>query len=206
MPGPESFRKKKPTKSRNGMNIILRDRIGEPDGLTSQFCLSPVQSGRVSRGEQQSSRLSHEKLDAFLVEDFDDTDSAYFMDAPAELPRPKAEKDLAAGVLKQAARDLRRYRAATKGAKRELYLDAYSWINDYDFSWPYSFVNVCELFDVCPEIIRAELLSDASLSPLHYWTRRMDRLSKKLKSSFVRVFASCSGSEVAETRPLASCI
>jgi len=162
MPRPKSFRKKKPTKSRNGMNIILRDPI-------------------------------------------DDTDSAYFMDAPAELPRPKPEKDLAAGVLKQAARDLRRYRAATKGAKRELYLDAYNWITDYDFSWPYSFVNVCELFDVCPEIIRAELLSDASLGPLRYWTRRVDRLSKKLKSSFARVFASCPDSEV-ETRPLASCI
>jgi len=188
------------------MNIILRDPIGEPDGFTNQFGLFPVQSGRVSRREQQSSRLSRQELDAFLGADFNDTDSAYFMDAPAELPRPKPEKDLAAGVLKQAARDLRRYRAATKGAKRELYLDAYSWITDYDFSWPYSFVNVCELFDVCPEIIRAELLSDASLGPLRYWTRRVDRLSKKLKSSFARVFASCPDSEVAETRPLASCI
>ena len=43
------------------------------------------------------------------------------------------EKDLAAGVLKQTAHDLRRFQAATKGVKRELYLDAYSWITDMIF-------------------------------------------------------------------------
>ena len=188
------------------MNIILKDRIGEPGEFTNHFGLLPLQSGRVSQGEQQSSRLSREELDALLGAGSDDIHSSYFFDSSAEPPKPKLEKDLAAGVLKQAARDLRRYRAATKGAERELYLDAYSWIIAYDFSWPYSFVNVCTLFDVCPEIIRAELLADASLSPLHYWSRRADRLSKKLKSSFVRVFVNCRDSEVADASQLASCI
>jgi hypothetical protein len=188
------------------MNITVKDRIGEAGEFTNRFGLLPLQSGRVSQREQQSSQASHEELDAFLGAGSNDIHSSYFFDPSAQPPKPKLEKDLAAGVLKQAARDLRRYRAATKGAKRELYLDAYSWITAYDFSWPYSFVNVCKLFDVCPEIIRAELLADASLSPLHYWSRRADRLSKKVKSSFVRVFANCRDSEFADAGQLASCI
>jgi hypothetical protein len=109
-------------------------------------------------------------------------------------------------VLKQAARDLRRFRAATRGVKRELYLDAYSWITAYDFSWPYSFVNVCGLLHLCPEVVRAELLADASLGSLDYWTRRAGRLSHRLRSSFVRVFASGGNPEDAEDSQLASCI
>ena len=77
--------------------------------------------------------------------------------------RPTAEKGLAIGVLKQAAYDLRRYRTATKAADQELYLDAHSWVTAYDSSWPYSFMNVCKLLDLCPEMVRAELLADASL-------------------------------------------
>lgn len=188
------------------MNIILEDRASAPPDFTNRFGLFPAHSELENQGGQRPSRLSREELNAFFSAESDDAHSAHFFNPPAEPPTPKPEKDLAAGVLKQAARDLRRFRAATKGAKRELYLDAYKWVTAYDFSWPYSFVNVCNLFDVCPEIIRAELLADASLSRLHYWTRRADRLSKKVKSSFVRVFASCRDPEVAESRQLVSCI
>src|SRR6266446_9619614 len=136
------------------MNIIADDRISETHDFTNQFVLFPTPSGHESRGEQSPSRLSREQLDAFLNAESDNARSAHFSVPPAEPPGPTPEKGLAAGVLKQAARDLRRFRSATRGVKRELYLDAYSWITGNDFSWPYSFVNVCELLDVCPDAIR----------------------------------------------------
>ncbi len=40
------------------------------------------------------------------------------------------QKDLAAGVLKQAAQDLRRFHGATSAIERELYLDAYRCLTD----------------------------------------------------------------------------
>jgi hypothetical protein len=89
--------------------------------------------------------------------------------------------------------------------KRDLYVDAYSWITANDFSWPYSFVNVCKLLDVCPEVIRTELLDDASLGWLDYWTKRAGGVSRKLRASFVRVFAGCRN-KTAEPSELASCI
>jgi len=145
-------------------------------------------------------------MDAFLKAEADNALSAHFFIPPPEPPVAAAEKGLAAGVLKQAAHDLRRFRSATTAVKRELYLDAYSWITANDFSWPYSFVNVCKLLDVCPEVIRTELLADASLSWFDYWTRRVGRLSGKLRASFVHVFASCHNPEGAEPSQLASCI
>ena len=188
------------------MNIIADDRISETHDFTNQFVLFPARSGREDWGEQPSSRLSREQLDAFLKAESDNARSAHFFAPPAEPAQPTPEKGLAAGVLKQAACDLRRFHAATKGAKRELYLDAYSWIISNDFSWPYSFVNVCKLLDVCPEVIRTEILADASLTWLDYWTQRASRVSRKLGASFVGVFASCRDSEGADANQLPSCV
>src|SRR5437016_7677448 len=126
-------------------------------------------------------------MDAFLAAS-DNARSAHFFTPPPEPPATTPEKGLAAGVLKQAAHDLRRFRAATKGVKRELYLDAYTWITANDFSWPYSFVNVCKLLDVSPDVIRAEVLDDASLGWLDYWTAGPSRFSGKLRTSFVHFF------------------
>jgi hypothetical protein len=109
-------------------------------------------------------------------------------------------------VLKQAAYDLRRYRTATKAAHRELYLDAHSWVTAYDSSWPYSFVNVCKLLDLCPEMVRADLLADASLGSFHYWIRRAGRLSRKLSASVARVLDSRRGPEAVEGNQFAASI
>jgi hypothetical protein len=188
------------------MNIVTDDRISEARGFTNQFVLFPTPFGRENRGGQPTSRLSREQMDAFLNAESDNARSAHFFIPPAEPPAPTPEKGLAAGVLKQAARDLRRLRAATKGVKRELYLDAYTWITANDFSWPYSFVNVCKLLDVCPYVISAEVLANASLGSLDYWTRRAGRLSRRLRDSFVRVFASCRNPDDAEDSQLVSCI
>jgi len=63
-------------------------------------------------------------------------------------PSAKApsERELAAGVLKQAAYELRRFHGATTAVERELYQDAYSWVMSDDSTWPFSFLNVCRLF------------------------------------------------------------
>jgi hypothetical protein len=168
--------------------------------------LFPIGSGREHPGERPTSRLSREQIDAFLSAEFDNARNAHFFVPPAESPAATPEKGLALGVLKQAARDLRRFHSATKGGKRELYLDAFSWITAYDFSWPYSFVNVCKLLDVCPEVVRIELLADASLGWFDYWTRRAGRVSRRLQSAFVRVFANCRNPEGGEASQLASSI
>src|SRR5438132_279923 len=126
------------------MNIIADPRSTKTADFTYQFVPFPTTFGRENLG--------------------------HFFVPPAEAPVPTPEKGLAAGVLKQAAHDLRRFRGATKGFRRELYLDAYSWITANDFSWPYSFVNVCKLLDLSPDVVRAEVLADVSLGWLDYLT------------------------------------
>ena len=85
----------------------------------------------------------------------------------------KRRRRLAAGVLKQAARDLRRFRGATSSAGRELYLDAYHWLTANEFSWPFSFLNVCGALSLAPETVRADLMSELSLGAFRYWRRRL---------------------------------
>jgi len=187
------------------MNLVADDPISETHEFTNQFALFPIGSGRENLEERPTSRLSPEQIDAFLRAEFENSRNAHFFVPPAEPPAAAPDKSLAAGVLKQTARDLRRFRSATRGLKRELYLDAYSWIMVTDFSWPYSFVNVCRLLDVCPEVIRAELLADASLSWSDYWTRRAGRLFRRLQSTFVHVFANCRNPDSGVAGQLASC-
>ena len=171
------------------MNLVANDRITETCDFSGQFIVFPTGFGSQDSAHNPLSRLSREQLATFLNAGASNPQSAHFSTPRAEPPPPAAEKGLAVGVLKQAAYDLRRFRDATKGADRELYLDAQSWITAHDFSWPYSFMNVCKLLDLCPEVVREELLADASLGPFHYWIRRANRFSRKFGTSFVRVFA-----------------
>src|SRR5437773_1355799 len=188
------------------MDTVADDRISKTREFTNQFVLFPTHPGGENLGGELAARLSRGELNAFSNPEYDNGRSAHFFVPPTEPPRVTPEKGLAAGVLKQAAHDLRRFHAATKGVKRELYLDAYSWITANDFSWPYSFVNVCKLLHVSPEVVRTEIFADASSGLLDYWTRRAGRLSGKLQASFVRVFGSCRNPEGAETDQLASSI
>jgi hypothetical protein len=188
------------------MNLVTDDRISGTRDFTNQFVLFPTPFGGGNLGQKPLSRLSRDQLEAFLNAERDKAHSAHFFTPPAEPPAPPAEKRLAAGVLKQAAYDLRRFHAATTGVKRAMYLDAYSWIISNDFSWPYSFMNVCKLLDLCPEVVRSELLADASLGWFSYWIQRSGRLSRRLWASFVRVFERCRYMEDAEASQLASCI
>ena len=187
------------------MNIAANDRISEPRDFSYQFVPFPTTFGRENR-EKKPSRLSPKQPDGFFGPESDDARSGHFSVHVAEPAAPTPEKDLAAGVLKQAARDLRRFRGATRGLRRELYVDAHSWITAHDFSWPYSFVNVCKLLDISPDVVRAEILADASLGWLDYWTARASRLSRKMRASFARVFENRGNPNAAEVSQLASCI
>jgi hypothetical protein len=182
------------------MNLVLDKRITETPEFTGQFMVSPN-----SFGSGNLSRMSREQLAAFLNAE-SNAQSAHFATPADEQTPPTPEKGLAVGVLKQAAYDLRRYRTATKAADRELYLDAHSWVTAYDSSWPYSFMNVCKLLDLCPEMVRADLLADASLGPFHYWIRRAGRLSRKLGASVARAFENHRNPERVESKQLAATI
>jgi hypothetical protein len=174
------------------MNLVADDRFTETRAFSGHF-IFPTGFGSQDLEYNPLSQLSREQLAAFLNAESNNACSAHFSVPRAEPPPPAPEKGLAVGVLKQAAYDLRRFRAATKGADRDLYLDAHSWIMGNDFSWPYSFMNVCKLLDLCPELVRTELLADASLGSFHYWIRRASRLSRRLRASFVRVFGNSEG-------------
>ena len=185
------------------MNLVLDKSITETPELTGQFMVFPNSFGSE---DVAFSRMSREQLAAFLNAESGNALSAHFVTPPAQPTPPTPEKGLAVGVLKQAAYDLRRYRMATKAADREVYLDAHSWITAYDSSWPYSFMNVCKLLDLCPEVVRAELLADAAVGPFHYWIRRVSRLSRKLSSSVARVFESYRNPEAVESKQSAASI
>ena len=188
------------------MNMVVDNRITETPELTGQFMMFPKGFGSEDAAQKPLSRMSREQLAAFLKAESGNARSAHFSAPPAEPTPPTAEKGLAIGVLKQAAYDLRRYRTATKAVGRELYLDAHNWVTAYDSSWPYSFMNVCKLLDLCPEVVRTDLLADASLGPFHYWIRRAGRLSRKLGTSVVRVFENRRNPEAVESNQLPASI
>ena len=188
------------------MNLVADDRLTETRDFSGQFIVFPTGFGSQDSVHNPLSRLSREQLAAFLNAEFSNPHGAHFSTPHVEPPPPAAEKGLAVGVLKQAAYDLRRFRDATKGANRELYLDASSWLTAHDFSWPYSFMNVCKLLDLCPEIVREQLLADASLDSFQYWIRRANRFSRKLGISFVRAFASCRNAKSVDVSQVAPSI
>ena len=99
-----------------------------------------------------------------------------------------SRKDLAAGILKQAGLDLRRFHDATSEIEREFYIDAYRWIMSDDCSWPFSFLNVCQTLNLAPETVREEMLGDLSLGAFGYWTRRCGRAARKFQISLSNIF------------------
>ena len=99
-----------------------------------------------------------------------------------------SRKDLAAGILKQAGLDLGRFHGATNGLEREFYLDAYRWVMSDDCSWPFSFLNVCQLLNLAPETIREEVLGDLSLGAFGYWSRRCGRTARRFKIFLSNIF------------------
>jgi hypothetical protein len=112
------------------------------------------------------------------------------------------QRQLASGILKQAAEDLRRFDAAKSAIGRELYLDAYRWVTSDDFSWPFSFLNVCQLLNLAPENLRQELLADASVGLFSYLVRQGGRAARSFPKFFNRIFTRSRDPIVVDPVPL----
>jgi hypothetical protein len=93
----------------------------------------------------------------------------------------RSQRELAAGVLKQAKQDLRRFYGATSTIERELYLDAYRWVMSDDSTWPFFFLPVCQLLNLVPEDVRQDLIGDLSLSTFSRWVRHWARAVQRLQ-------------------------
>src|SRR5207247_1723302 len=124
------------------------------------------------------------------------------MNAADDYQFETSRRDLAAGILKQAGLDLRRFNGATSAVERELYLDAYSWITSDDCAWPFSFLNVCQLLNLAPDVVRLELSADASAGFLTYWGQRCARAARSLQNFGNRVFTKNRRSTGADPVPL----
>ena len=113
-----------------------------------------------------------------------------------------SRRELASGILKQAALDLRRFHGATSAVEREFYLDAHRWITSDDCSWPFSFLNVCQTLNLAPETVREEVLGDLSLGTFGYWTRRCGRAARKFPIFFGNIFTNERTTNAAESAAL----
>ena len=92
-----------------------------------------------------------------------------------------SQRELAAGVLKQAEQDLRRFHGAASTIERELYLDAYRWVMSDDSTWPFSFLRVCESLNLVPEDVRQDFIGYLSLGTFSRWVRRCARAVQRLQ-------------------------
>jgi hypothetical protein len=110
------------------------------------------------------------------------------MNAADDQQFENSQKELAAGILKQAALDLRRFHGGTSAVEREFYLDAHRWVTSDDCSWPFSFVNVCQLLNLAPETVREDVLGDLSLGAFGYLVRRFGRATRRFKTFLSNIF------------------
>lgn len=69
------------------------------------------------------------------------------------------ERLLAVAVLAEAVMDLQRFRFAVSRRQQRLYWEAYEWVASGDFSWPFSFRNLCDGLGLDSDATRADLLS-----------------------------------------------
>ena len=106
------------------------------------------------------------------------------------LANSRPEAALAKGVLVQAKQDLRRFRTARDRIGREIYADAYTWVASDDFWWPYSFLNVCEVLGLAPDVLRTELLAEVQLGWYSHSRRIAQRISTLLRGSLASVLGS----------------
>ena len=94
-----------------------------------------------------------------------------------------AKRRLAAGILAQARKDLRRFNGAIRPVERELYFDAYDWVLSDSRLSPFSFRSVCAMLDLSAETIREEVFRDVSLGAFQYWSHRFGTALRQLHLS-----------------------
>jgi hypothetical protein len=69
----------------------------------------------------------------------------------------EAEYRLVLAVLQDAVECYQKHFAASEPKAYELFADAEAWIASDDRSWPYSFINICELLNISPAYVREGL-------------------------------------------------
>ncbi len=121
------------------------------------------------------------------------------MNAADDYQFETSRKDLAAGILKQAVLDLRRFHGASSAVEREFYLDAHRWVTSDDCSWPFSFLNVCQALNLAPGTVRGDVLGDLSLGTFGYWTRRCGRAARKFQISLSNILTNERTANAAES-------
>ena len=121
------------------------------------------------------------------------------MNAAHDYQFETSRRDLADGILKQAALDLRRFHGATSAVEREFYLDAHRWVTSDDSSWPFSFLNVCHTLNLAPETVREQMLGDLSLGAFGYLTRRCERAMRRFKILLGNIFTNERTTNAAES-------
>jgi hypothetical protein len=99
----------------------------------------------------------------------------------------ESQRELSAGVLRQAEQDLHRFHAAPSATQQELYLDAYRWAMSDDSTWPFSFLRVCESLNGVPEDVRQDLIDQQSLGALSRWSRRCAQGVKRVQALLRKV-------------------
>jgi hypothetical protein len=77
--------------------------------------------------------------------------------------RQKAEADgerrLMFAILEDAIECFQKHLWAEDNKRRQLHLDAESWFLEDDPSWLFSFVNICDVFEIHPVFLRQGLLA-----------------------------------------------
>ena len=68
------------------------------------------------------------------------------------------EQELMLAVLKEAIYCIQRYVSARDKLRTRQYIEAKNWIMEEDSDWPFAFANICEVFALSPQYIRAGLL------------------------------------------------
>jgi hypothetical protein len=124
------------------------------------------------------------------------------MKAIQDYTSAKIQKDLAAGILKQATQDLRRFHNRTSAVERELYFDAYHWFRSNDYTWPFSFVNICQLLDLDPEAVREDLTDGRPVGTFGLWNRRCRRAAGTFKTFLGHAFTTEANSIVIAVDPV----
>lgn len=69
----------------------------------------------------------------------------------------EAEYRLVLAVLQDAVECYQKHHGASDPKAYELFADAEAWIASDDRSWPYSFINICELLNISPAYVREGL-------------------------------------------------
>ena len=77
--------------------------------------------------------------------------------------RQKAEADgerrLMFAILEDAIECFQKHLWAEDNKRRQLHLDAESWFLEDDLTWLFSFVNICDVFEIHPVFLRQGLLA-----------------------------------------------